>query len=113
MRVPGYAGEQVLIGRGGGGLAAEAVAGQAAVVVAAAGGRQAEIVSQGDEPGSFGIRLVGMEHLKAGQSYGGQLGDLLVRDPPPTSPAPFSAPMIGCTRPSTASVAPCRTPLSR
>jgi hypothetical protein len=51
------------------------------VVVAAAGGRQAEIVSQGDEPGPFGIRLVGMEHLKAGQSYGGQPGDLLVRDP--------------------------------
>ena len=33
------------------------------------------------QPGPFGLRLVGMEHLKAGQSRGGQPGDLLVRHP--------------------------------
>jgi hypothetical protein len=54
-RAPGSPGEQVLVGLGGGGLAAEAVTGQAAVVVAAARGYQAEIVSQGEQPGPFGL----------------------------------------------------------
>jgi hypothetical protein len=48
-------GQQRLVDVGGGDFDAEAVTGQGAVVVAAAGGQQAEIASQGEEPGPFGI----------------------------------------------------------
>ena len=52
------------------------------MVVAAARGHQAEIVGQGEEPGSFGSWLVGMEDLHPGQTCGGQPADLLVGDYP-------------------------------
>src|SRR5271165_1269655 len=75
-------GYQGLVGVGGHRLAADPVTGQAAVVVAAARGHQAEIVGQGEEPGSFGSWLVGMEDLHPGQTRGGQPADLLVGDYP-------------------------------
>ena len=52
------------------------------MVVAAAGRQQAEIMTEGKQAGSFGIRLVGVEDLHARQAYGGQPGDLFVGDQP-------------------------------
>src|SRR5712691_3276185 len=74
----GGSGYQGLVRLGGDRFAANTVPGKAAVIVTAARGHQAEIVRQGEQAGPFGIYLVGMEDLYAGQAYGGQPADLLV-----------------------------------
>ncbi len=49
------------------------------MVVAAAGRHQVKILDESEEPAPFGIGLVGVADLHAGQAYGGQPGNLLVR----------------------------------
>ena len=56
--------------------------GQGTVVVAAATGQQAKIMGEGKQARPFRICLVGMEDLHPREAYGGQPGDLGVRDVP-------------------------------